>query len=397
MARHYRYISGDTHMEVPYDRWTGRVPERWRDRAPRNVRLPNGADGFLIEGSAIRENAFDLYGGKGRDEWGPFGQSYESTPGTMSAADRVRCQDLDRMDAEIIFPPVATGPRVWHNIRDDEPYRAVVRAYNDFIAEEYAGFAPDRLFPMGVIPMTNVQDAILEMNYCAKLGLRGITLSAFPSGKGFPTPDDDAFWQEALTMRMPVTVHIDLDRSGPREGPMMQYPKRAGVADIAQQVARFAQRGAVNAVQMLMSGVFDRFPTLRVFFAENQIGWVPTFMTVADERYNRHIYWAQELLGFEPLPNGHPSDYIRRNVAWGFQRDPAGVEIRHWMGVENLIWGSDFPHQESEYPHSIKVIEENFRNVPEDETYKMSCGNVIEFFHLEDLVGQSRSATAATV
>ena len=80
-----------------------------------------------------------------------------------------------------------------------------------------------------------------------------------------------------------------------------------------------------------------------------------------------------------------------------FQRDPAGVEIRHWTGVENLVWGSDFPHQESEYPNSLKVIEENFRNVPADETYKMTCGNVIDFFHLEDLVAnpQREGATIA--
>jgi predicted TIM-barrel fold metal-dependent hydrolase len=285
---------------------------------------------------------------------------------------------------------VATGPRVWRNIRDDEPYKAVVRAYNDFVAEEYAQYAPDRLFPMGVIPMSGLQDALTEMEYCARLGLRGVMLSAFPTGKGYPSTEDDPFWAEALKTRMPLTVHIDLDRSGPRDGPMMQYAKKAGVADVAQQVARFAQRGAVNAVQLLMTGAFDRFPDLRMLMAENQIGWVPTFMTVADERYDRHIHWAQKLLEFQPLPNGHPSDYIRRNIAWGFQRDPAGVEIRHWMGVENLVWGSDFPHQESEYPNSLKVIEENFRNVPADEAYKMTCGNVIDFFHLEDLVANPR-------
>jgi predicted TIM-barrel fold metal-dependent hydrolase len=181
---------------------------------------------------------------------------------------------------------------------------------------------------------------------------------------------------------MPVTIHVDLDRSGPRDGPFVQYKKRAGNADVAPQLGRFAQRGAVNAVQLMIAGVFDRFPALRIFMAENQIGWVPTFMTVADERYDRHIHWAQELLEWEGLPNGHPSDYIRRHVLWGFQRDPAGVELRHWMGVENLIWGSDFPHQESEYPHSHKVIEQNFRNVPEDEKRKMIRDNVMDFFHL---------------
>ena len=106
MAEKYRIISGDTHMEVPAQRWTNRVPEKHRDRAPRTVRLPNGGDGFLIEGSQVRETAFDMYGGKGRDAWGPFGQTYESTPGTASAADRLACQELDGMDAEIIFPAV---------------------------------------------------------------------------------------------------------------------------------------------------------------------------------------------------------------------------------------------------------------------------------------------------
>jgi predicted TIM-barrel fold metal-dependent hydrolase len=380
---HYRYISGDTHLEVPAQCWTCRVPEKYRDRAPRTVRLANGADGFLIEGSPVRENAFDLYGGKGREAWGPFGQTYESTVGTASAKDRLKCLDLDGMDAEVIFPPVVTGPRAWRNVRDDDAYLSLVRAWNDFIAEEYAAEAPGRMFPVGVIPMAGVETSITEMHRCAQLGLKAVMLSAFPSGKGHPTPEDDAFWAESLKMRMPLTIHVDLDREGPRGGPLVVFPKKAGVADLAPQVGRFAQRGAVNAVQLMLAGVFDRFPDLRILMAENQIGWVPTFMTVADERYDRHLYWAQQLLGFEPLANGHPSDYIRRHILWGFQRDPAGVELRHWMGVENLIWGSDFPHQESEYPHSMSVIEQNFRGVPDEERHAMVCGNIARFLHLE--------------
>jgi predicted TIM-barrel fold metal-dependent hydrolase len=386
MSRTYRYISGDTHLEVPTQRWTGRVPEKYRDRAPKTVRLPNGADGFLIEGLAIRENPMDLYGGKGRDSWRPFGQTYASTAGTGSPDDRLSCLDADGMDAEIMFPAVVTGPRAWRSIRDDAAYLAVVRAYNDFVAEEYAAHAPDRFFPVGVIPMTNVRDAIEEMGRCAKLGLKSVMLSAFPDGKGWPSPEDDAFWQESLSIRMPVTIHVDIDRSGPRDGPLVRFP-RSGTPgqpppDFARQVARFADRGAVNAVQLMLAGVFDRFPELRVFLAENQIGWVPLFMTVADERYDRHLTWAEELLGFEPLPNGRPSDYIRRHVLWGFQHDPSGVELRHWLGVDNLIWGSDFPHQESEFPHSLEVIERNFKGVPAEERHKMVCANAVEFFHL---------------
>src|SRR3954451_16952917 len=104
MARSYRYITGDTHLEVPAWRWTNRVPEKYRDRAPRTVRLASGADGFLVEGQPIREMAFDLYGGKGRDAWGPTGQSYESTPCTASPADRLPLPGLHGVGAGDMFP-----------------------------------------------------------------------------------------------------------------------------------------------------------------------------------------------------------------------------------------------------------------------------------------------------
>jgi predicted TIM-barrel fold metal-dependent hydrolase len=386
MARDYRYISGDTHLEVPVERWTKRVPEKYRERAPRTVKLANGGEAVLVEGQPPRENPMDLYGGKGRDVWNPWGQTYDGTAGTASAAARLACLDTDGIDAEVIFPAVVAGPRGWRSIRDDAIYMACVRAYNDFIAEEYAAVDPDRLLPTGVVPMTNLHEAIEEMQRCQRLGLRSVMLGAFPSGKGWPTAEDDAFWQESLAIGMPVTIHVDLDRTGPRDGPLLEYKKHPqGLvpnADIVVQCARFALMGGRSAMQLILSGVFDRFPTLRVFLAENQLGWIPTYLTVADERYLRHVRWAQDIYGWEALQDGVPSDYVRRNILWGFQHDPTGVEQRHVMGVENLIWGSDFPHQESEYPDSLGVIERNFKNVPADETQLMVCGNARRFFNL---------------
>ncbi len=130
-----------------------------------------------------------------------------------------------------------------------------------------------------------------------------------------------------------------------------------------------------------MSGVFDRFPQLRIFFAENQIGWIPLFMEVADSRYERHLPWAEELLGFKRLPR-LPSEYIRDHCYWGFQHDPVGVELRHRLNHKRLIWASDFQHQESDWPDSMRIVGENFAGVPEDERKAMVAGNAIEFFHL---------------
>jgi predicted TIM-barrel fold metal-dependent hydrolase len=381
MARDYRYISGDTHLEVPAWRWTSRVPEKYRDRAPRTIRLATGDDALLVEGTALRANSNDMFGGK--RGWRPFNNNYENTPGTGTPEERLKCLDTDGMDAEVMFHAVVHGPATWRSIRDDDAYKACIHAYNEFIAEEYAGFAPDRFFPMGVIPKTNLRDALDEMAFCQKAGLKGIALGSFPSGKEVPSEEDDAFWQEAVKTQMPVTVHVEISRSSTaRDGSLVKFPKIYGGQDLADRLAKFARTGGFNVVQLILSGVFDRNPELRILFAENQLCWVPVFMTVMDERYEKHLEWSQELSGFQPLPNGKPSDYVRRHVLWGFQHDPAGVQLRDWFGVENAIWGSDFPHQESEYPHSMKVIESNFKGVPEEDRYRMICGNAREFFHL---------------
>jgi predicted TIM-barrel fold metal-dependent hydrolase len=368
-------------MEVPSAHWTKYVPQKYQDRVPRTITLADGSAAIVVEGLQPRTNANDMYGGKGRDVWTPWGNNHENTPGTSGPEERLKCLDIDGMDAEVIFHSVVHGPRTWRSIRDDDVYNACVRAYNDFIAKEYAAYAPDRFFPMGVIPISDLQSSIEEMHYCAELGLKGITLLSFPSGRGFPSSEDDAFWAEALKIKMPVTIHVDLDRTGPRDGPLIKYPKTAPGQDIASSMVRFARAGGINALQLIMGGVFDRFPDLRVFFVENQLGWVPLYMTVMDERYDRHIWWAKEHLGFQPLEM-KPSDYVRRNCLWGFQHDPAGVELRQWYGPDNAIWGSDFPHQESEYPHSKEVLENNFKGVREQDKWKMIRDNAIDFFHL---------------
>ncbi len=388
MSRVYRYISGDSHLEIDSKYWIDRVPEQHRARAPRIVRVSDGADAWMIEGQPLRQNASDIYGGKGRDEWMPFGQHYEGTPGTGPGAQRIREQDQDGIDAEVLFPAQQAGPRLWRNIADPTAYKAVVRAYNDFLAEDYCSADPDRLIGVGVIPRTGVDDAIAELEHCAQQGLKAIALLAFPSGKVYPTPDDDRFWAAALDSGLAVTVHVEFDRSV-EKGPLFKYarePQELGSnrgAGIVEQLTneKFCRLGAVNAVQLIFGGVFDRFPNLRIDFAENQIGWIPFFLEMADVRYDRHITWAQRLLDVKPLDR-KPSDYIREHCFWGFQHDKIGIELRHHLGVDRVIWATDFPHQESDWPNSLEVVDDSFAGVPDDERYRMVCGNAIDFFHL---------------
>ena len=102
---------------------------------------------------------------------------------------------------------------------------------------------------------------------------------------------------------------------------------------------------------------------------------------MSDTRYGRHRGWAEELAGFAPL-KWKPSDYYREHCYWGFLDDPIGVELRHHIRSDRMMWATDFPHQESDYPNSQAQIERLFKDVPADERYLMLAGNCIDFFHL---------------
>jgi len=388
----YHYISGDSHLEIDSKYWINRVPGKFRDQAPRLVLQPDGGDKWTIGDKISRPAAAaDLYGGKGRDAYVPFDGRYEGTPGTGSPQQRIQEQDRDGIDAEVLFPSQQGGPKFWRRVEDNDAYKAIVRAYNSWLAEEYCAVDPKRLIGVGILPLgCELADVITEMDYCVKAGFKTVLLQGLPSGKAYPSGEDDHFWSAALDMHVPVSVHVDLDRSGDRKAPLFKYPHEPEEImkklnqDLVYQASRFGPErgcGAIPAVQWVLSGLFDRFPKLKIFFAENQIGWIPFFLQGCDVRYDRHHHWAERLLGFKPLKH-RPSKYIRDHFLWGFQFDRVGVELRHKIGVERLMWGSDFPHQESDWPDSMGVIERNFAGVPEDEKHKMVCGNAIEFFHL---------------
>jgi len=393
VARTYRYISADSHLEIDSKLWRERVPAKHRELAPRLVRQPDGSDLWMIgEIISRRAAAADLYGGKGRDQYLPFNGRYEGTPGTGSAQQRLREQDQDGIDAEVLFPSQQGGPKFWRRIEDDDAYKAVVRAYNSWLVEKYCAVNPERLIGVGILPLVNdVGGVIAELDYCVGMGFKTVLLQGFPSGKSYPSEEDDRFWSRALELNMPVSVHVDLERGGERKGPLFKYPNESDelmkklTHDLVEQVGRFGPvrgNGSIAAVQWVLSGLFDRFPTLQIFFAENQIGWIPFFLQGADVRYDRHHRWADRLLGLKPLSRP-PSEYIREHCLWGFQFDRVGVELRHKINVDRLMWGPDFPHQESDWPESLKIIEKNFTGVPDEEKHKMVCGNAVEFFHLQ--------------
>jgi predicted TIM-barrel fold metal-dependent hydrolase len=389
MAREYRLLSSDGHLEVPPERWAGRVPQKYRDRAPHTVYLPDGGDALMIEGQPLLEaNFLDLRAGRAEGTWQPFGLKVEEAAGTGSPEQRVREQDQDGIDAEVLFPAMVAGPVFWRNIAHDDVYRSVIRAYNDWLAEEYCAVAPDRLIGMGVIPITNVEDAMAEMEHCARLGLKGVLLGALPNAKGYPTPEDDKFWAAALDLDMPVTVHVQFYRTGPRAAqPTFRYPKET--PEVMQRLRRpflewitnFGLAPSVSISQLVLSGVFERFPKLKIFFAETRLGWVPFWLEHADLWYKRHLGWAEEQLGFKPL-KALPSEYVRQHVYFSVQYERVAVEERKHVGVDRIMFATDFPHIECEWPNTKPLVEEIYADVPEADRRRIWAQNAVEFFKL---------------
>lgn len=381
MARGYRVISADSHLEIAPERWTNRVPAKYRDRAPRRVRLATGGDAVMVENRPLYILGLAVTG-KPYEDHRIYGVTYEGNSGTGLPEQRLKEQDQDGVDAEVLFTSTRNA-EFWRGIRDDDAYRAVVHAYNEFLAEEYCAVAPDRLLALGIIPQTGGDDAIAEMEYCVKAGLKGVTLGAFPSSKGLPTPEDDRFYAAALDLNVPLTVHVGF---GPTVGPLFPYkrsPAEAGFgSDPLVLLTRFGGGIAQNAAQMAMAGVFDRFPSLKIYWAETMVGWLAYCYQELDDTYQRIRHWAAR--EFELPPLRRPlSEYLREHCAWGFLRDPYGVCHRHEVGVGNIMWGSDFPHYVGDWPHSLQIIEEMFAGVPEDERRQIVAGNAIRFFQLD--------------
>jgi predicted TIM-barrel fold metal-dependent hydrolase len=277
---------------------------------------------------------------------------------------------------------------------DRAAYRAAVRAYNDWLGEEYCPVSRDRLIGLGVIPWTNLEDAVAELEHCKALGLPGVNLGVFPNGKPYPLPEDDRFWAAAIDMQMPLTVHVGFDRLGPRASePTFLYPgadpevlKRLGPRKIVEWVALpfLSIPPSISLAQLVMSGVFDRLPELRIFFAETRLGWVPFWMEEADYWYERHRHWAERLLHVKPLEQ-RPSEYVRQHIFFSVQHvERVAVELRHHMGVDRIMFATDFPHIECDWPNTRPFAERLFEGVPRDEAYRIAAGNMLDFFHLND-------------
>ncbi|MGK5740376.1 amidohydrolase family protein [Micromonospora sp. URMC 103] len=395
-------ISADSHILDPPHLWRQWLPARYRDRGPQLVEDADGGHAWRYAGARDPE-PIGLAGLPGRpaDELRPSGVRYdEIRPGTFDGAARVADQDADGVAAEVIFP---SARPLGHFL--DDPDRdlvlAGVDAYNRFIVEEFCAAAPDRLFPVAQLPTTGVDDCVRTLRVSAERGFVAAVLPCWPTGGDHLDADSAAFWSCAEDLGLPICMHVGfrsrqerlllrelherrLDDEltsvrfhpyGPDHAPRpLTYHHRAPNFGVS------LGRAAAVLSDLLLSGLFDAYPRLRIGLIETWVGWIPRALEAVDDIWARNRF-----LRHVPLRRP-PSTYWHTNMTASFLDDRAGVAARHVIGLGNLMWSTDYPHFGTFWPRSREVVDASLAGVPPDERHRILAGNAMRFYGLTNRV-----------
>jgi predicted TIM-barrel fold metal-dependent hydrolase len=375
----YRIVSADDHIDLqwlPRDLWQRRVPDRWRERAPRVVETPEGP--YWVCG----DDRWDAWGGR-RGAAGAMGGRRTALerggvlePGVLrptTTALRLADMDRDGVDATVMY-----GPIVPLLIADPELRRVCYRAYNDWLAE-FCATAPERLVGAGLVPIDDPASAADEVRYLRKIGLRtGMLLAARVE---LPLWDEawEPLWETAAASALPLGFHLGGGlRTVQFSGPKATRPGNMGVRVACSTLQMDEPLAAV-----IFSGALERHPGLKIVLAETGIGWLPYMLERLDDTYRKFLdaeeYWRRQ--GGLALTRP-PSDYFRRQVWATFQTDHAGLRLLDALGEDRVMWASDYPHADSTWPDSRQAIDESFRDVPAGARRRILCDNARELYGL---------------
>jgi predicted TIM-barrel fold metal-dependent hydrolase len=347
-----RIVSADTHINEP--------PDLYRDRAPHIESFEQG-DGYVFEG-AYSPFPFGKTSNAGLPpDQRPVWIRWEDVrPGGYDPKARVAEQKQDGVAAEVLYPSPRPSGQLFAHVADKEFHLACIRAYNDWLSE-YAGHEPQRLWGMALLPNVGVPEALAEAERALALpGMRGVLIGQYPHGGDEIAPEDDALWAYLSERHVPVAIHVGLVTS--------PQGTRPGVKERASGSMRFFD-APVRAAQFIDSGVFDRFPDLNLILAEADSAWIPYVAEQLNDRFNRAAPDARAAI------KRMPGDYFRTNIHSTFITDTYGIRNRDVIGVSQMMWSSDYPHTGANWPNSVKVIEEQFADVPADEKVAILSGN----------------------
>ena len=376
-------IDCDTHITEPADLWTSRIASKWGDLVP-HVAEDGEEDSRLawfIGDNKIAGAPAGVFAGW-TEPFPSHPRTYEEAhPASFDASKRLELMDDAGIYAQVLYPNVAGfGSEKFLQIEEPELILECVRAYNDFQIE-WIQPDPKRYIPIAAIPYWDVPAALEEINRAAAMGHKGILFSGEPQSLGQPFLGDkhwDPLWNAAQDAGLPISFHIG---SGKFDDGFT--PERLACDGRAATYARLSTSlFLVNGLQMndlLLSGVLPRFPDLKFVSVESGIGWVPFLL----ESVDWHFHAADirlERPEFEMLP----SEYFHRQVyaCYWFEQLAPQHQLQD-IGVDNILFETDFPHPTCLYGNVQEMAESGLAGQPEDVKRKILVDNAVDLYKVE--------------
>ena len=367
------YYSCDSHVVEPPEVFAG-LDQRFGSRAPQIVKNIAGKRGtYITFGKAMFSVGRLGIAGHRLDDPAThelIARGYEGlNPGVYDPVERLKVQEVDGIVGEVVYPGA-------NMLAFAYPERDVVQAlfsrYNDWL-RDYCSHAPERLVGIACLPLPDIDAALKELERTAHMGFKGFAIPcSAPIDKPYSRPEYEPFWQAAEESGKPISMHIFCGSTLDMGLPAHWGTPTAGI------VGYTMAHGAIVATmaQLICSGVAERHPRLKFVCSEFETGWLAHIL----QRLDHATYRAREEAS--PDLTMPPSAYFRRQFYATFEDDRLGVLTRHEIGVDNLIWGNDYPHHDSIWPHSQEVLERIFQGVPDEEKHKMTSTNVRELYDI---------------
>ena len=344
-------IDVDAHITETADLWSSRAPAALKDRLPR-IEERDGKRAWFVDGielamaSPVSVIRHDGQKSRGVEFFGWQIEDVHRASWDMQA--RLEVLDGFGIHTQIIYPNLAGfGNERFMKVEDQDLRRACATIYNDAMAEIQADTG-ERILPMALVPWWNIEHSVAEVERAKGMGLRGIVMCSDPDSIGLPDLGADAwtpFWEICNDLEMPVNFHIGASETSFNMFGRAAWPSMGMQRSLALgSTGLFLENSRVIG-NMLLSGVLERFPKVKLVSVESGIGWIPFMLEALDYE------WEETDLQAEVKLSMPPSEYFKRQVygCFWFEKTAPKLLVEQ-IGVDNLLFETDFPHPTCLYP-----------------------------------------------
>jgi predicted TIM-barrel fold metal-dependent hydrolase len=379
----YSVISADNHILEPPNTFIDRVPANYKDAAPRIVRGKDGGDGWSLDGS-IPESTISLPFGLGsinpgmHVRSGPRGLTWdEVVPGNYDGAAHIKDMESDGIDAAVVYPQMVY--RAYTGLKDRELGLACLRAFNDWLLDDFCSADPSRLIGMCMVPWEHPMDVLTaELERVLKKGARAIFLP-YTMDPPMYAPYWDPMWELISGANAVASVHL---RFGARRAPEAALPdgvKRSWLSTANTVSGYFSAIPPLT--ELIFTGLFERFPTLKFVHAEVDMGWLPFWAEIMDQVVRQHGYWADW-----PM-RADPHTYIGKNVFVTGLDDVEGFRLArdgNELIARSAMFSIDYPHEITLFGTTQKVLAELTSGLDPKVKHDILAGTAMKLYNLTD-------------